>query len=111
MKLQTLALAAVLGLAMVSFVSAKSYDVQLDGPSLAGSVQVPAGEYHLKVNGDQAVFTDVNNGSKTFTAQVKQETSAQKYDETAIVTTNTGNGTNRIDSIQLGGSKLKLEFK
>ena len=109
MKLQSLFLAAALCLASVSFINAKSYDITISTPAMAGNVQLPAGLYHVKVSGDSAVFTMVDE-NKTFTAPVTLENGDQKYEDTAVVTSSK-DGTDRIESIELGGSKTKLEFK
>ena len=57
-------------LALASIASAKSYDIVLSAPAKAGAVQLSAGEYSLKVQGSNAVFTNVDTG-KSFTAPVK----------------------------------------
>ncbi len=59
------------------------------------------------VNG-QAVFTSAET-SKSFTAPVKVQTAAKKYDETSVDTANK-NGSEKIISIELGGSDTELEF-
>jgi hypothetical protein len=97
-----------LGLASIGFASAKSYDVTLSAPAMAGNIELKPGVYKLKVEGSQAVFTDVQS-AKTFTAQVKIETSAQKFGETALETTS-GGEMDHIQAIDLGGSNTKLEF-
>jgi len=109
MKIQSILLAGVLSLASVGMLSAKkSYEIALSTPIMAGNVQLPAGEYRVKVEGDNAVFNMVDQ-DKTFTAPVKMESVMQKYDQTAVVST-TKDGTDRIESIELGGSKTKLDF-
>ena len=60
-------------------------------------------------NGDQAVFTSVNH-DKTFTTPVKIESVSQKYEDTAVVITGADTDTKRIQQIELGGSRTKLEF-
>ena len=109
MKIQSILLAGLLSLSSVTLLSAKkSYDITLGSPVMAGTVQIPAGEYHVKVEGNNAVFNMVD-GDKSFTAPVKMENGQEKYDQTAVVST-TKDGTNRIESIELGGSRTKLEF-
>ena len=109
MKIQSILLAGTLCLASVSLLSAKTYNVSISTTAMAGNVQIPAGEYRLKLDGDQAVFTGVNE-KRTFTAPVKMETVSQKYDEHAVVSISQG-GTQHIESIELGGSQTKLDFK
>jgi len=97
-----------LGLASIGFASAKSYDFTLSAPTMAGNIELKPGVYKLKVEGSQAVFTDVQS-AKTFTAPVKIETSGQKFGETALETSNSGD-MDHIQAINLGGSNTKLEF-
>jgi len=91
-------------LALAGIASAKSYDIVLSAPTTAGSVQLAAGEYTLKVQGTNAVFTNVENGKKV-TAVVKVENGAKKFDQTAVDSTN-----NKITAIELGGSSTVLEM-
>jgi hypothetical protein len=95
-------------LALAGIASAKSYDIVLSAPAKAGSVQLAAGEYSLKVQGSNAVFTNVETG-KSFTTAVKSESAAKKFDATAV-DTNTANGSDQITAIELGGSSTKLEL-
>jgi len=98
----------VLFLASLTLVSAKTYNIVISNTSKVGTVQLKAGEYKLKVDGGNAVFTDVNS-DKTFSTPVKVETVDKKYDATQVQTTKDGDA-DRIDEIDLGGSKTKLGF-
>ena len=95
-------------LALAGIASAKSYDIVLSSPAKAGSVQLAAGEYSLKVQGSNAVFTNVDTG-KTFTTAVKSEDAGRKFNATAV-DTNSKNGSDEITAIELGGSSTKLEM-
>jgi hypothetical protein len=95
-------------LALAGIASAKSYDIILSSPAKAGSVQLAAGEYSLKVQGSNAIFTNVDTG-KSFTTAVKAEDAGKKFGETAV-DTNSSNGTEQITTIELGGSSTKLEL-
>jgi hypothetical protein len=95
-------------LALAGIASAKSYDIVLSSAAKAGSVQLAAGEYSLKVQGNNAVFTNVDTG-KSFTTAVKSENASKKFDATAVDTTNS-NGSDQITAIELGGSTTKLEM-
>ena len=106
----------VAALAMASLVfagtrntkSSKSYSITLSAPATAGSVQLKAGQYKLKVEGDNAVFTNVEN-DKSFTTPVKVQSVDQKFDETRVQTVKEGES-DKIHEIDLGGSKTKLDF-
>ena|ERR1700691_4321612 len=97
-----------LGLASLGIASAKSYDITLDSPAMAGNTELKPGAYKVKVEGTQAVFTDAQS-SKSWTAPVKIENSGRKFSETAVESVNQGDMAH-IQSIALGGSNTKLEF-
>jgi hypothetical protein len=99
---------AILAVCSLTIASAKSYDIILSGPTKAGTVELKPGQYKLKVEGTNAVFTDVNS-TKSFTTPVKVESADQKYDETRVQTTKEGDE-EHIQEIDLGGSKTKLGF-
>ena len=99
---------SALALASLSVVSAKTYEIILSGPSKAGSVDLKPGQYKLKVEGSNAIFTD-ENSSKSFTTPVKVETTEKKFDGTKVQSTKDGN-VDKIEEIDLGGSKTKLGF-
>ena len=86
----------------------KTYDIVLSSAAKAGSVQLAAGEYKLKVEGSNAIFTEVQT-RESFTVPVKVESTNTKYNSTAL-DTSAQSGTQQITSIELGGSKTKLEF-
>jgi hypothetical protein len=88
--------------------AAKSYDIVLTAPTKAGAVDLKPGQYKLKVDGPNAVFTSSQN-SKTFSAPVKVQTGEKKFETTRVDTT-TENGTRVMKEIQLGGTSTTLEF-
>jgi len=92
----------------LSILSAKTYQITITAPTKAGSAQLKPGEYRLKVDGSNATFTDVNS-SKSVTTPVNVENGDKKYDDTRVQITRDGD-TDRMEDIELGGSKTKLEF-
>ena len=98
----------VLAVSSLSILSAKTYELTLSTPTKAGSVELKAGQYRLKVDGENAIFTDVNN-AKSFTTPVKIVVTDTKFDETMVQSKKDGD-TDRIEEIDLGGSKTKLGF-
>jgi hypothetical protein len=97
-----------LTLSAVAMAGSKSYDVTLDTASKAGSVELTPGEYKLKVEGANAVFTGMQS-HQSVTVPVKVENSNTKYSQTAVDTSKQGDAV-QITAIELGGSKTKLEF-
>ena len=102
----TKSLLLIATVALVGIANAKSYDITLSEPTKAGSVQLAAGSYSLKLKGDNAIFTNVQTG-KSFTTAVKMEDNGKKFDATAVISS-TKDG-NHIMSVQLGGSSTTLE--
>jgi hypothetical protein len=60
------------------------------------------------VDGANAIFTDINT-SKSFTTPVKVQETDKKFDDTKVQTTKDGS-VDKIEEIDLGGSKTKLGF-
>jgi hypothetical protein len=108
MTAKSLLIVGALGMASLGIASAKSYDITLSGPAMAGATELKPGAYKVKVEGSQAVFTDVQS-SKTWTAAVKVENGDRKFDTTTVESTNQGEMAH-INAIDLGGSNTKIEF-
>jgi hypothetical protein len=99
---------AALALAALSVASAKTYDIVLSAPAKVASAQLTPGEYKVKVDGANAVFTDAKT-LKSVTVPVKIDKGDKKYDNTLVDMTKQGD-TDQIQTIELGGSTTKLEF-
>jgi hypothetical protein len=108
MSKTSLLITGALALSGIFVVSAKSYDITLFNPSKAGKAMLPAGEYRVKLEGSNAVFTG-RKKAEQFTAPVKIENARKKHEQTAVETTNQ-NGTDKILAIRLAGSTETLEF-
>jgi hypothetical protein len=102
-------LGGLMSISMLCFAGSKSYDVTFASPSAVGTVTLAAGDYKVKVDGANAVFTDAHN-NKTFTTAVKLETASKKFQFTAVDATKEGK-TERVNAIELGGSTTKLGFE
>jgi hypothetical protein len=99
---------AGLALASLTVVNAKTYDIVLSSKTKAGSVELKPGQYKLKIEGNNAIFTDTSKG-KSFTTPVKVETGDKKFDDTRVQSVKDGDA-DKINEIDLGGSKTKLGF-
>jgi hypothetical protein len=108
MTVKSVLLAGVLALSTLSLASAKTYEISLAGPSKAGSITLKPGQYRLKVDGSNAIFTEVET-SKQFTVPAKVQTSDKKFEDTRV-DAQKDSGTDVIKDIELGGTKTKLEF-
>lgn len=108
MKARTFLAGGALCLSLAAIGSAKAWDIMVDSATRAGSVTLPAGNYTVKLNNDQAVFKSIESG-KIYTVPVKIEKAAQKYSETSVETRKTAD-TNVMQHIDLGGTMDELEF-
>jgi hypothetical protein len=106
--MKSILMVAALAVASLSVVSAKSYEIILNNPATAGSTELRAGHYLVKVNGAFAEFLNVDN-SHSVMVPVKVETAKSKFDTTAVDTKNE-NGVSQIQSIELQDTTSKLEF-
>ena len=93
-------------LSSLGIASAKTYDITLSAPAKAGATDLKAGEYKLKVEGSQAVFTDAQN-AKSVSIPVTVENSDKKFDYTSVESTDQ-NGVTNIHAIDLGNSNTRL---
>jgi hypothetical protein len=100
---------AALALFTLTVVSAKTYNITLVNPTKAGAVQLQPGQYKLEVKDGNAIFTDGANSRKTFTTPVKVQEADKKYDDTRVISSKDGEF-DKINEIDLGGSKTKLGF-
>jgi hypothetical protein len=103
--LKRLAVIALLG---VSLASAKSYTITLSNPCQAGGAQLKPGQYTLKLDGPKVVLVD--SKGKSIETNARIETADRKFDQTAMVIS-TADGTARLQSIMLAGSKSKVIFE
>jgi hypothetical protein len=105
---KTFVLGIVLSLSSVMFAGTKSYHVVFTSAAKVGSVKLAPGEYTVKVDGANAIFTN-DSTSKKFTAPVKVENGSKKFQVTAVDSTKDGEG-EVVKAIELGGSTTTLEF-
>lgn len=97
-----------LALSAIAYGGPRTYDLVVWNAAKAGDVQVDPGEYKVKIEGANAVFTGAQTG-KSFTVPVKVESAEKKYRQTEILSTKQGE-TEQINAIEFGGSKTELEF-
>jgi hypothetical protein len=101
-------LIGALALSTIAIAGPKNYNVVLSTPTKAGSVDLAPGDYKMKVDGSNAIFTDEHTGASV-TVPVKVENNETKFNSTVLDTKMQGN-TTQLLAIELGGSKVKLEF-
>lgn len=99
--------ATALLIVSVCAANAKQYTITLVKPVQVGSVKLAAGEYRLKVEGANAIFTD--SQKKSVTAPAKIEKVEKKAPYTATETKEV-NGTERLNTIDLEGADFKIVF-
>ena len=109
MKIKTLFASGALLLSLVAIGSARSWDIVVDNNTKAGTVMLPAGNYTVKLNNNQAMFTSENGKKFTVPVKVNSNSAAKKYDETEVKTAKQGD-TNVIQAIDLSGTTDELQF-
>lgn len=97
----------MLALVGVPIASAKSYDVIIATPSVVHNVKLNPGDYRVKLDGSNAIFTDENGHHYKAAVSVKQE--EKKFDDTEVETTKVA-GQDQITEIRLSGTRMALEF-
>ena len=100
---------ASLALFSLTVVSAKSYNITVSSPSKVGTVQLKPGQYKLTVEGGNATFTEQTKSQKTYTTPVQVQEADKKFGDTRIISSKDGEF-EKINEIDLGGSKTKLGF-
>jgi hypothetical protein len=108
MTMKSILLTGALALSSVAFAGTKSYNIVLTNPTQAGSLQLKAGEYSVKLEGSFVVLTNLET-TKSYLALVRVASGVTTYDRTAVETTHTGDQT-RIKTIELEGTDETLEF-
>jgi hypothetical protein len=109
MTAKSFLIVGALALGSLGIASAKSYDFSLGESTMIGQQALKAGEYKVKVEGSEAVFTDVQSG-KSFTVSVTIEHNGQKFDRTAVESSTAADGMDKINKIDLGGSDTVIEL-
>jgi hypothetical protein len=104
---KSLVLGVVLSLSTLCFAGQKSFSIILDKVTNVGSIKLAPGEYKVKVDGTNAVFT--NSKYQSVSTGVKVETADKKFKETAVDTVKSGSG-ETVTAIQVGGTTTKLDF-
>ncbi|MBS1854725.1 MAG: hypothetical protein JST11_05120 [Acidobacteria bacterium] len=100
--------ALLLSFCTLTFAGAKSFTVVFDKATTVGSVKLNPGEYKVKVDGTNAVFTNTSSYKSASTA-VKVQTADKKFKDTAVDSSNTGAG-DVVQAISVGGTTTKLDF-
>lgn len=103
---KSLLIVGALALTSLGIASAKTYNIVFDAAAKAGTTELKPGEYKLKVEGSQAVFTNTKN-AKSLSVPVKIQTSNKKFDDTLVESRNQG-GMDAIQAIDLGGTHTRL---
>jgi hypothetical protein len=101
-------LTGLLALASMSIAYSKTYDVDLSHSVQVGAVQLKAGSYQVKVDGDKATFTNVDS-NKQYSVPVKVENATRKFEYTKIDESINGD-VDTLKAIQLGGSTTQIDF-
>ena len=92
---------AFLILSLAAVAKPKQYEVIINRPVQAGSVQLKTGKYQLELEGNTATL--YQRDKEVGKIQVRAEEESQKLDVTRVGTVD-----DKITTIELGGTKTKL---
>jgi hypothetical protein len=107
MNLRSLVIVTAVALSSAALASAKTYDITLPAITKAGAVELQPGQYKVKIEGSQAVFTDGHN--KSFTVPATVENGDRKFNYTSVETAD-HDGTNTVEAIEIGNSNTRLKL-
>jgi hypothetical protein len=107
MKLKSLLFVGVLAIFTLSVAAAKTYGITFTSTSKVGTLQLKAGDYRLQVDGNKITFIDAKR--KSFTTDGKVENSDKSFGFTRMDSSTEGD-TTVVKDIEVGGSKLKIDF-
>ena len=105
MTVRTLLITGTLALASISVALAKSYDITITELTKVGDVELQPGQYKLKMEGAQAVFTDSHN--KSFSVPAKVENADKRFNYTSLESSGQ-NGVDTLQAIELGDSNTRI---
>lgn len=108
MKLQSFLYAGVLAILTLTVASAKTYDVKFTAATKAGDLQLKPSDYTIKIDGSKITFIEAKS-KKAFTTDIKVENAPKSFEFTRVDASNEG-GTSVLKDIELGGSKIKVDF-
>ena len=97
----------IFALAGASIASARSYDIAIASRCMVHDIQLHPGQYRLKLDGANAIFTDANGNTFKTTVKVQQE--ARKFDDTEVQTRRVADQ-DHVQEIRLDGTKMQLDF-
>ncbi len=102
---------AIAGLLVCSATAGtKSYPVKLMEKSTLGGVQLKPGEYRMKLENSVAILSD-DESRQVVKVPVTITSAAKKYELGEILSSKASDNSNKIDAIELQGTKLKVAFK
>ncbi|HUA58638.1 MAG TPA: hypothetical protein VML19_07790 [Verrucomicrobiae bacterium] len=107
MKSRILFVAALLSLSTLAL-AWDTYEISLSHTSKAGSVEIKAGRYTMKVDKGVAVLTNISSGEE-YMIGVKMQNTATRFSATHVDIDSTG-AVDAVKDIQLGGTTTQIEF-
>lgn len=108
MTVKSVLIIGMLGLSSLAFARTKTYDIILNNPAKVGANELKPGDYKVKVDGSQVVFS---REGQEWTAPVKVENGTRHFDATTVESSAEAGDMDRIKAIDLAGSNTKLELQ
>jgi len=88
----------------------KSYTVNILEKSTLGGVQLKPGEYRMKLENSMAVLSD-DQSRQVAKVPVTVTSAVKKYELGEILSSKNSDNSNKIEAIELQGTKLMVAFK
>ncbi|WP_321470657.1 hypothetical protein [uncultured Paludibaculum sp.] len=88
----------------------KKYSVKVPEKVEVGSIALQPGDYRVAVEGTTAVFFD-DHSREIAKAPVTVSTADRKFEHTEIMYTKGADKAERMTGVDIGGTKLKLQFR
>ncbi len=87
----------------------KTYTFTVSEKSTIGAAQLKPGEYRMKLEGSEAVFSD-DQYREIAKTNVTVSTVDKKFSNTELLCSQGPDSAEKIDAIELGGTKLKVQL-
>lgn len=102
---------AIAGLLVCSATArTKSYTVRLMEKSTLGGIQLKPGSYRMQLENSMAILSN-DEQKQVAKVPVTVTSAVKKYDRGEILSEKNADNSDKIDAIELEGTKLKVEFK
>ena len=108
MSAKSLLMAGALALASVPLAFGMSYEVVFPTPVQASNVQLAPGAYRVRAKNGEAIFRNIGTGTTYAVPATVEHLASKNHSENVVM--GYMNGEPQIQSIQVGGHHIDLQF-